>query len=539
MASPAPKSPEVSEKTKKYDRQLRLWGDHGQSALESANVCLINVTGVGTEILKSLVLPGIGAFTIVDGGVISEEDVGINFFLDVENIGKSRAEIATQLLLELNPDVHGDYVFENPLQLFQNNPHFFNNFTLVIATNLPERILVPLSKHLWENGTPLISARSYGFIGSIRIQLREHTVVESHPDNQNPDLRLDVPFPSLKEYIDGIDLGKMDLKEHAHIPYIVPLYKILQVWKKLHNDNLPKNYKEKEAFRQLIRDGIKKNEHGNPEEEENFEEAIHAVNFALLPTTVPKNIKEILNDESCINLTHKSKPFWIIAKAVRDFIDNEGGGYLPLRGSLPDMTAETSSYINLQQIYHNQALRDAEVVYRRVQQLLHQLNQSDDTITEDEVKQFCKHAANLAVIRGSSIADEYDPKSSSASNIAMQLENPDSLLVHYVMLRGVDRFYAEYNTYPGEFDDQVEPDILKLKSNIAKLLGEWGCSPLSKDDYVHEICRYGGAEIHSVSSYLGGCVAQEVIKLVTSQYKPINNTFIYDAISTSTATFQL
>lgn len=31
------------------------------------------------------------------------------------------------------------------------------------------------------------------------------------------------------------------------------------------------------------------------------------------------------------------------------------------------------------------------------------------------------------------------------------------------MLRGVERFYADYNTYPGEFDDQVEPDILKLK----------------------------------------------------------------------------
>jgi hypothetical protein len=31
------------------------------------------------------------------------------------------------------------------------------------------------------------------------------------------------------------------------------------------------------------------------------------------------------------------------------------------------------------------------------------------------------------------------------------------------MLRGVDRFYSEYNTYPGEFEDQVEPDIVKLK----------------------------------------------------------------------------
>lgn len=36
----------------------RLWGDHGQEALEAARVCLINASATGTEILKNLVLPG-------------------------------------------------------------------------------------------------------------------------------------------------------------------------------------------------------------------------------------------------------------------------------------------------------------------------------------------------------------------------------------------------------------------------------------------------------------------------------------------------
>lgn len=39
-------------------------------------MCLINATGTGTEILKSLVLPGVGAFTIVDGKKVTEEDIG-------------------------------------------------------------------------------------------------------------------------------------------------------------------------------------------------------------------------------------------------------------------------------------------------------------------------------------------------------------------------------------------------------------------------------------------------------------------------------
>ncbi|PNF39298.1 hypothetical protein B7P43_G16698 [Cryptotermes secundus] len=233
----------------------------------------------------------------------------------------------------------------------------------------------------------------------------------------------------------------------------------------------------------------------------------------------------------------QSKPFWIMAKAVRDFVENEGEGCLPLCGSIPDMTAETGKYIALQQIYHNQAAKDSEVVFRCVQQLLHQLNQPPDTITEKEVKLFCKYASSLYLVRGTSIADEYDPKTLNAQNIAGNLENPENTMVYYVMLRGVDRFYSEYNMYPGEFEDQVEPDIVKLKACISKLLSEWGCGPLAKDDYVHEICRYGGAELHSVSSFIGGCAAQETIKFITGQYKPVNNTFIYDAITSNTATF--
>lgn len=47
--------------------------------LEKAHVCLINVTACGTEILKGIVLPGIGGFTIVDGGVVTEEDIGCKY----------------------------------------------------------------------------------------------------------------------------------------------------------------------------------------------------------------------------------------------------------------------------------------------------------------------------------------------------------------------------------------------------------------------------------------------------------------------------
>jgi len=54
----------------------RLWGDHGQAMLESAKLCLINATATGCEILKNLILPGIGSFSIIDEHSVTEEDLG-------------------------------------------------------------------------------------------------------------------------------------------------------------------------------------------------------------------------------------------------------------------------------------------------------------------------------------------------------------------------------------------------------------------------------------------------------------------------------
>lgn len=77
-----------------------------------------------------------------------------------------------------------------------------------------------------------------------------------------------------------------------------------------------------------------------------------------------------------------------------------------------------------------------------------------------QVKYFCKHSSELYLIRGSCIADEYQKTS---LDLTSYLEDPDSLIFYYVILRGLERFISEFNTYPGQLDDQVEPDILKLK----------------------------------------------------------------------------
>ena len=84
----------------------------GQVKLENAKVCLINGTATGSEILKNLVLPGIGSFTIVDEATVKESDLGNNFFVSADYLGSSRAKCVTELLIEMNEDVRGSHVEE-------------------------------------------------------------------------------------------------------------------------------------------------------------------------------------------------------------------------------------------------------------------------------------------------------------------------------------------------------------------------------------------------------------------------------------------
>lgn len=58
-------------------------------------------------------------------------------------------------------------------------------------------------------------------------------------------------------------------------------------------------------------------EHGHVESEENFEEAIKAVNSSVQPTSVPQNVREILDDDACVNLTSKVFPSVLLLNTDR------------------------------------------------------------------------------------------------------------------------------------------------------------------------------------------------------------------------------
>lgn len=51
-------------------------------------VCMYVCSAVGTELLKNLVLPGTGAFTLVDTATVTLTDCGNNFFVSEDRVGE-------------------------------------------------------------------------------------------------------------------------------------------------------------------------------------------------------------------------------------------------------------------------------------------------------------------------------------------------------------------------------------------------------------------------------------------------------------------
>lgn len=51
-------------------------------------------------------------------------------------------------------------------------------------------------------------------------------------------------------------------------------------------------------------------------------------------------------------------------------------------------------------------------------------------------------------------------------------------------------------------------------------------------------CRYGAAELHTLSAFIGGVAAQEAIKIITHQFIPFNNTYIYNAMKQTSVTIE-
>ena len=538
----------------KYDRQTRLWGE-GQILICAAKLLCLNSDSCSSEILKNLILSGVGEVTIVDDAKISSDDIKNNFFVDSEDVGKLRGEIILKNLLELNPDVKGNFINKSAKEYINDEKNNFMSFTVLVATNLlseENNKLYSISK---KYNLRLVIVKNNGLMNYIRLYENYHGNMSLRLlENPVSDYRLSCPWKELIDFSNSFNLEKMDIIDHKNVPYFVLLIKALEKFRenKKNPKANPKTEEEKEEFKNIVKGFMLKT--GTEGENENIEEALKNIYFCNdsynnLTTYKMQNIFDEIEKTSQKDLFSKSnnfmKLFFIYFISMKKFFQKNNT--YPLCGTIPDMISNTANFIGLKQIYNIKAKND----HKEMRDIINNEIKENKNLSDDEKSQLDKLVNNLTndQIDIVDILNKNWPQASlfvyPDNDFEEEAKNfdPDQFdeefqklnFVWYLLFRASDKFMNKNKRYPGDKIDDFKKDIPELfdllKEEYNKLSSKPDLGNNLNEDNVFEFCRMGKGYVPPVVSIVGDIASQEIIKLITYQFETVNNTIIYDGIN--------
>lgn len=197
-----------------YDRQIRLWGIESQERLRAANILLIGIRGLGSEIAKNILLSGINSLVVLDDGIVTEEEQLKNFLLSKDSIGKKIAEEVLLKAQALNPLVKISADTSSPTS---KDGTFFEDFTIIIATGLKTDFLLKIDKICRSKKIKFIAGDVFGTFGfsvadflnheyfedqvKLIAKKRAHDGTETKPEKETVKVKSEMIYPELNKVI--------------------------------------------------------------------------------------------------------------------------------------------------------------------------------------------------------------------------------------------------------------------------------------------------------------------------------------------------
>src|SRR6056300_338060 len=91
----------------RYQRHIQLSeiGQTGQDKIKKAKVLVIGAGGLGCPALQYLTAAGVGKIGIIDDDVVELSNLQRQILFTHEDVGKPKAEVASQALSKLNPHI--------------------------------------------------------------------------------------------------------------------------------------------------------------------------------------------------------------------------------------------------------------------------------------------------------------------------------------------------------------------------------------------------------------------------------------------------
>lgn len=182
-----------------YDRQIRLWGMEAQTNLRNSSILVINLTGVGVEIVKNLTLGGVGSLTLMDSSKLKEQDLNCNFFVDKEQVGMLKVNASKDRIQDMNPRVQFE-IDSRDWETLEDEE--FSKYQLIVSTGLNSKQISKLNNITRKLNIPFISCcvhGMYGFIFNDLIQVKSWIKLEKSDLRKVGDIDLVSKILSLED----------------------------------------------------------------------------------------------------------------------------------------------------------------------------------------------------------------------------------------------------------------------------------------------------------------------------------------------------
>ena len=89
-----------------WNRSRLLFNDDNRAKLKQATVAIAGLGGIGCGIAEMLVRTGVGHFKLADPGSYAPTDMGRQLFATTKTLGRNKADVARERLLDINPFCH-------------------------------------------------------------------------------------------------------------------------------------------------------------------------------------------------------------------------------------------------------------------------------------------------------------------------------------------------------------------------------------------------------------------------------------------------
>lgn len=154
-----------------YSRQLYVLGVEAMRKMQSSDILISGLGGVGVEIAKNIILGGVKSVTLHDEKNCSIKDLSSQFYLNKASVGQNRAECCVKQLSELN-----NYV-TTTVYTGELSDEFLKQFKVIVLTETTDKEQKRISEICRSNRAALITADTKGLFGQVFCDFGENAIV--------------------------------------------------------------------------------------------------------------------------------------------------------------------------------------------------------------------------------------------------------------------------------------------------------------------------------------------------------------------------